>query len=163
MSKAHEVFLQDLMRMPGIKSALLVNNRGEVLLSAGQFTLNSQATVQLGVLLAQLSAVAELQYNKVEEISMVFVDGRITTFTNLDLMIETTYGTQEVFLILVSAPTANLPTMRMTVKVAADKLKKDRAVAGLRVSVSVLRRNLLTRDRLDATSWELLEAMNRAQ
>jgi hypothetical protein len=52
--------------------------------------------------------------------------------------------------------------MRMTVKVAADKLKKDRAVAGLRVSVSVLRRNLLTRDRLDATSWELLEAMNRA-
>jgi hypothetical protein len=77
-------------------------------------------------------------------------------------MIETTYGTQEVFLILVSAPTANLPTMRMTVKVAADKLKKDRAVAGLRVSVSVLRRNLLTRDRLDATSWELLEAMNRA-
>ena len=162
MSKAHEVFLQELMRMPGIKSALLVNNRGEVLLSAGQIALNSQATVQMGVLLAQLSAVAEIEYNKVEEISMVFADGRITTFTNLDLMIETTYGTQEVFLILVSAPAANLPTMRMTVKVAADKLKKDRAVAGLRVSVSVLRRNLLTRDRLDATSWELLEAMNRA-
>ncbi|MCS7080422.1 MAG: hypothetical protein NZ585_10300 [Chloracidobacterium sp.] len=163
MSKAHEVFLQDLMRLPGVKSALLVNNRGEVLLSAGQFALNSQATVQMGVLLAQLSAVAELQYDKVEEISIVFADGRVTTFTNLDLMIETTYGTQEVFLILVSAPTANLPTMRMAVKVAADKLKKDRAVAGLRVSVSVLRRNLLTRDRLDATSWELLEAMNRAQ
>jgi|GEM_PF-1973573 predicted regulator of Ras-like GTPase activity (Roadblock/LC7/MglB family) len=162
MSKAHEVFLQELMRMPGIKGALLVNNRGEVLLSAGQFPLNSQATVQMGVLLAQLSAVAEIEYNKVEEISIVFAEGRITTFTNLDLMIETTYGTQEVFLILVSAPTANLPTMRMTVKVAADKLKKDRAVAGLRVSVSVLRRNLLTRDRLDATSWELLEAMNRA-
>ncbi|MFQ3580486.1 MAG: hypothetical protein SNJ67_02530 [Chloracidobacterium sp.] len=164
MSKAHEVFLQDLMRTPaGIKSALLVNNRGEVLLSAGQFALNSQATVQMGVLLAQLSAVAELEYNKVEEISMVFGEGRVTTFTNLDLMIETTYGIQEVFLILVSAPTGNLPTMRMSVKVAADKLKKDRAVAGLRVSVSVLRRNLLTRDRLDATSWELLEAMNRAQ
>jgi len=162
MSKAHEVFLQELMRMPGIKGALLVNNRGEALLSAGQFPLNSQATVQMGVLLAQLSAVAEIEYNKVEEISIVFAEGRITTFTNLDLMIETTYGTQEVFLILVSAPTANLPTMRMTVKVAADKLKKDRAVAGLRVSVSVLRRNLLTRDRLDATSWELLEAMNRA-
>jgi predicted regulator of Ras-like GTPase activity (Roadblock/LC7/MglB family) len=162
MSKAHEVFLQELMRMPGIKGALLVNNRGEVLLSAGQFPLNSQATVQMGVLLAQLSAVAEIEYNEVEEISIVFAEGRITTFTNLDLMIETTYGTQEVFLILVSAPTANLPTMRMTVKVAADKLKKDRAVAGLRVSVSVLRRNLLTRDRLDATSWELLEAMNRA-
>jgi predicted regulator of Ras-like GTPase activity (Roadblock/LC7/MglB family) len=162
MSKAHEVFLQELMRMPGIKGALLVNNRGEVLLSAGQFPLNSQATVQMGVLLAQLSAVAEIEYNKVEEISIVFAEGRITTFTNLDLMIETTYGTQEVFLILVSAPTANLPTMRMTVKVAADKLKKDRAVAGLRVSVSVLRRNLLTRDRLDTTSWELLEAMNRA-
>jgi hypothetical protein len=162
MSKAHEVFLQELMRMPGIKGALLVNNRGEVLLSAGQFPLNSQATVQMGVLLAQLSAVAEIEYNRVEEISIVFAEGRITTFTNLDLMIETTYGTQEVFLILVSAPTANLPTMRMTVKVAADKLKKDRAVAGLRVSVSVLRRNLLTRDRLDATSWELLEAMNRA-
>lgn len=124
MSKAHEVFLQDLMRMPGIKSALLVNNRGEVLLSAGQFALNSQATVQMGVLLAQLSAVAEIEYNKVEEISMVFADGRITTFTNLDLMIETTYGTQEVFLILVSVPAANLPTMRMTVKVAADKLKR---------------------------------------
>jgi predicted regulator of Ras-like GTPase activity (Roadblock/LC7/MglB family) len=162
MSKAHEVFLQDLMRTPGIKSAMLVNNRGEVLLSTGQFTLNSQATVQIGVLLTQLSAVAEMGYNKVEEISMVFSEGRITAFTSLDLMIETSYGTQEVFLILISVPTANLPTMRMTVKVAADKLKKDKAVAGLKVSVSVQRRTLLTRDRMDAASWELLEAMNRA-
>jgi predicted regulator of Ras-like GTPase activity (Roadblock/LC7/MglB family) len=162
MSKAHEVFLQDLMRTPGIKSAMLVNNRGEVLLSTGQFTLNSQATVQIGVLLTQLSAVAEMGYNKIEEISMVFGEGRITAFTSLDLMIETSYGTQEVFLIIISVPTANLPTMRMTVKVAADKLKKDKAVSGLKVSVSVLRRTLLTRDRMDATSWELLEAMNRA-
>jgi predicted regulator of Ras-like GTPase activity (Roadblock/LC7/MglB family) len=162
MSKAHEVFLQDLMRTPGIKSAMLVNNRGEVLLSTGQFTLNSQATVQIGVLLTQLSAVAEMGYNKVEEISMVFSEGRITAFTSLDLMIETSYGTQEVFLILISVPTANLPTMRMTVKVNADKLKKDKAVAGLKVSVSVQRRTLLTRDRMDAASWELLEAMNRA-
>ncbi len=162
MSKAHEVFLQDLMRTPGIKSAMLVNNRGEVLLSTGQFTLNSQATVQIGVLLTQLSAVAEMGYNRIEEISMVFSEGRITAFTSLDLMIETSYGTQEVFLILISVPTANLPTMRMTVKVAADKLKKDKAVAGLKVSVSVQRRTLLTRDRMDAASWELLEAMNRA-
>jgi hypothetical protein len=77
MSKAHEVFLQELMRMPGIKGALLVNNRGEVLLSAGQFPLNSQATVQMGVLLAQLSAVAEIEYNKVEEISIVLPRGAL--------------------------------------------------------------------------------------
>jgi predicted regulator of Ras-like GTPase activity (Roadblock/LC7/MglB family) len=162
MSKAHEIFLQDLMRTAGVKSAMLVNNRGEALLSTGQFTLNSQSTVQIGVLCTQIAAIAETPFGQNDEVSMVFSEGRITAFTNLDLMIETSYGTQEVFPIVISAPNANLPTMRMTVKVAADKLKKDKAVAGLKISVGVLRRNLLTRDRLDATGWELLETLNRS-
>lgn len=162
MSKAHEVFLQELMRIPGVKSAMLVNNRGEVLLSTGQFTLNSQATVQLGTLVTQMVAVAESMYGKSDEVSSLYGEGRITAITNLDLMIESSYGVQEVFVILVSAPNANLPTMRMTVKVNASKLKFDKAVRDLKVSVRVERRNLLSRDRLDSTSWELFEAMNRA-
>lgn len=162
MSKAHEVFLQELMRIPGIKSVMLVNNRGEVLLSTGQFTLNSQATVQLATLITQSVAVSEIVYGKPEEVSILFGEGRITAITNLDLMIESSYGVQEVFVIIVGAPNANLPTMRMTIKVAASKLKMDKAVRDLKVSVSVVRRNLLSRDRMDATSWELLEAINRA-
>ncbi len=134
------------MRTPGVKSAMLVNNRGEALLSTGQFTLNSQSTVQIGVLCTQIAAIAETPFGQNDEVSMVFSEGRI----------------QEVFPIVISAPNANLPTMRMTVKVAADKLKKDKSVAGLKISVGVLRRNLLTRDRLDATGWELLETLNRS-
>ncbi|MBX7223262.1 MAG: roadblock/LC7 domain-containing protein [Blastocatellia bacterium] len=162
MSKAHEVFLQELMRIPGVKSVMLVNQRGEVLLSTGQFTLNSQATVQLATVITQSVAVAESMYGKTDEISTLFGEGRITAITNLDLMIESSYGVQEVFVIVISAPNANLPTMRMTIKVAASKLKMDKAVRDLRVSVRVDRRNLLSRDKLDATSWELFEAMNRA-
>jgi predicted regulator of Ras-like GTPase activity (Roadblock/LC7/MglB family) len=162
MSKAHEVFLQEMMRIPGVKSAMLVNNRGEVLLSTGQFTLNSQATIQMGTIITQSVSVAEGVYGKSDEISILYGEGRITTITNLDLLIESSYGVQEVFVIIVSAPNANLPTIRLTVKVAASKLKLDKAIRDLKVSVRVDRRNLLSRDRLDATSWELFEAMNRA-
>ncbi|HNJ38904.1 MAG TPA: roadblock/LC7 domain-containing protein, partial [Acidobacteriota bacterium] len=162
MSKAHEVFLQEMMRIPGVKSAMLVNNRGEVLLSTGQFTLNSQATIQMGTIITQSVSVAEGVYGKTDEISILYGEGRITTITNLDLLIESSYGVQEVFVIIVSAPNANLPTIRLTVKVAASKLKLDKAIRDLKVSVRVDRRNLLSRDRLDATSWELFEAMNRA-
>ena len=162
MSKAHEVFLQEMMRIPGVKSAMLVNNRGEVLLSTGQFTLNSQATIQMGTIITQSVSVAEGVYGKTDEISILYGEGRITTITNLDLLTESSYGVQEVFVIIVSAPNANLPTIRLTVKVAASKLKLDKAIRDLKVSVRVDRRNLLSRDRLDATSWELFEAMNRA-
>lgn len=162
MSKAHEVFLQEMMRIPGVKSAMLVNNRGEVLLSTGQFTLNSQATIQMGTIITQSVSVAEGVYGKTDEISILYGEGQITTITNLDLLIESSYGVQEVFVIIVSAPNANLPTIRLTVKVAASKLKLDKAIRDLKVSVRVDRRNLLSRDRLDATSWELFEAMNRA-
>ncbi len=162
MSKVHETFLQELMRIPGVKSAMLVNNRGEVLLSTGQFTLNSQSTIQMATIATQMVAIVEGQYGRMDEVSSLFAEGRITAITNLDLMIESSYGVQEVFVIIVSAPNANLPTLRMTVKVAASKLKLDKAVRDLKVSVRVERRNLLARDRLDATSWELFEAMNRA-
>jgi hypothetical protein len=77
-------------------------------------------------------------------------------------LIDTPYGAQEVFLAIISSANVNLPTLRMTVKVALSKLKLDKSVRDLRINVRVYPQNLIARDRMDETSWQLIEAMSRA-
>lgn len=162
MGKAHESFLQDILRIPGVKTAALINYRGEFLLSAGVFTPNAQVSTQLGTFLVQLFAASEAVRGKSDELTMLYSEGRISSFINLDLLIDTPYGAQEVFLAILSNANVNLPTLRMTVKVALSKLKLDKSVRDLRINVRVYPQNLFTRDRMDDTSWQLVEAMNRA-
>ncbi|MBL8150569.1 MAG: hypothetical protein JNN15_11640 [Blastocatellia bacterium] len=162
MGKPHEVFLQDILKIPGVKTAALVNFRGEFLLSAGVFTPNAQLSAQLGTFLVQMSAAVELVRGRMEELSLLHSEGRITSFVNLDLLIDTPYGAQEVFLAILSSATVNIPTLRMTVKVALSKLKLDRVVRDLKINVRVYPQNLLTRDKMDETAWSLIEAINRA-
>lgn len=162
MGKAHEAFLADILRIPGVKTAALVNFRGEFLLSAGVFTPNAQVSTQLGTYVVQLFAAAEVVRGSSEELTMLYTEGRISAFVNLDLLIDTPYGAQEAFLIVVSNANVNLPTLRMTVKVALSKLKIDKSVRDLRINVRVYPQNMLTRDRMDDASWQMIEAMSRA-
>ncbi len=162
MGKAHEAFLQDVLKIPGVKTAALVNYRGEFLLSAGVFTPNAQASAQLGTYLVQMFAAAETVRGRSDELTMLYSEGRLSVFINLDLLIDTPYGPQEVFLAIVSSANVNLPTLRMTVKVAMSKLKLDKSVRDLRINMRVYPQNLLTRDKMDETSWTFIEAMSRA-
>ncbi|MEW6733573.1 MAG: hypothetical protein AB1489_19750 [Acidobacteriota bacterium] len=162
MGKAHETFLQDILRIPGVKTAALVNFRGEFLLSAGIFTPNAQVSTQLGTFLVQLCAAAEVVRGRLDELTMLYTEGRVSAFIDLDLLIDTPYGAQEVFLAIISSANVNLPTLRMTVKVALSKLKLDKAVRELKINVRVYPQNMLARERMDDTSWQLIEAMSRA-
>ncbi|MCS6884594.1 MAG: hypothetical protein RMM17_08345 [Acidobacteriota bacterium] len=162
MGKAHEAFLQDILKIPGVKTAALANYRGEFLLSAGVFTPNPQASTQLGTYLVQMFAVAEVVRGKSDELTILYSEGRVTGFFNLDLLIDTPYGPQEVFLVIIGSANVNLPTLRMTVKVAVSKLKLDKTVKDLRINIRVYPQNLLTRDRMDEVSWAFIEAMSRA-
>jgi hypothetical protein len=162
VGKAHEAFLQDILRITGVKTAALVNFRGEFLLSAGTFTPNAQVSGQLGTLVTQLFAAAEVVRGRLEELSMLYTEGRISVFTGLDLLIDTPYGAQETYLLILSSANVNLPTLRMTVKVALSRLKLDKSVRDQRINVRVYPQNMLTRDRMDETSWQLIEAMSRA-
>ena len=162
MGKAHEAFLQDILRIPGVKTAALVNYRGEFLLSAGVFTPNAQVSNQLGTYVLQLFAIAETVRGRSEELTILYSEGRLSLFVNLDLLIDTPYGVQEVFLTVLSSATINLPTLRMTVKVALSKLKMDKSVRDLRMSVRVFPQNALVRDKMDDISWQFIEAISRA-
>jgi hypothetical protein len=161
VGKAHEVFLQDMLRIQGVKTAALVNFRGEFLLSAGVFTPNTQISNQLGTCVVQIIATTEHVRGRSEEITMLYSEGRLSSFINLDLLIDTPYGAQEVFLLILSSANVNLPTLRMTVKVALSKLKLDKSVRDLKINVRVYPQNLLTRDRMDETSWQFVEAISR--
>jgi hypothetical protein len=162
MGKAHEAFLQDILRIAGVKTAALVNYRGELLLSAGVFTPNAQVSGQLGTFLVQLFAAAEVVRGRGEELTMLYSEGRISIFTGLDLLIDSPYGAQETFLAVISNAAVSLPTLRMTVKVALSRLKLDKSVRDLRINVRVYPQNMLTREKMDDTSWQLIEAMSRA-
>lgn len=162
MGKAHEAFLQDILRIPGVKTAALVNYRGEFLLSAGVFTPNAQVSTQLGTFMVQLFAAAEVVRGRAEELTVLYSEGRLSAFLNLDLLIDTPFGAQEVFLAIISSANVNLPTLRMTVKVALSKLKLDKSVRDLKINMRVYPQNMLSRERMDDTSWQLIEAMSRA-
>ncbi len=162
MGKAHETFLQSFLRIPGVKTAALVNFRGEFLLSAGVFTPNAQTSTQIGTIMVQLFAAAEMGHGRLEEITLLHTEGRLTAFLNVDLLIDTSYGAQEAFLVIISGANVNLPTLRMAVKVELSKLKLDKSVRDLRINVRVYPQNLLTRERMDETSWQFIEAIRRA-
>jgi hypothetical protein len=162
MSKAHEVFLQDVLRISGVKSAALVNYRGEFLLSAGMFTPNTQSASQLGTYLVQMVATTEAVRGPSEEITVLYSEGRLSAFFNLDLLIDTPYGAQEVFVAIISNANVNLPTLRMTMKVAWSKLKSDKAVRDLRLNNRTYPQNMLTRERMDDLAWQLVATINQA-
>jgi predicted regulator of Ras-like GTPase activity (Roadblock/LC7/MglB family) len=161
MSRAHEAFLQAANNVPGVNASYLINNRGEVLMSLAQRT-TPEASGQLALRMVQLLAALEMADGAAEEIALQFDQGLVMLYSNLGLVLETKYGVEEVFLTVVASTKVNPSMLRMTVKVAATKLKSEPAVKGLTVSATVDRRNLLQKNYLDEASLEMIKALVRA-
>lgn len=161
MSRAHEAFLQAVNNVPGVNASYLVNNRGEVLMSLAQ-RVTPEASSQLALRTMQLLAALEVAETPSEEISLQLEQGLVTLYATLGIVLETKYGVEEVFLVVVASPKVNQSMLRMTVRVAATKLKSEPAVRGLAVSAHVDRRNLLQKNFLDEASLEMIKALVRA-
>lgn len=161
MSRAHEAFLQAVNNVPGVNASYLINNRGEVLMSLAQ-RITAEASGQLALRLVQMLAAIEMADGASEEINLHFEQGTVVLYSKLTLVLETKYGVEEVFLAVVTSPKVNPSMLRMTVKVAATKLKADPAVRGLTISAAVDRRNLLQKTYLDEASLEMIKALVRA-
>ena len=161
MSRAHEAFLQATNNVPGVNASYLINNRGEVLMSLAQ-RVPQDASNQLALRLVQLLAALEMSDGAAEEIALQFDQGLVMLYANLGLVLETKYGVEEVYLTVVASTKVNPSMLRMTVKVAATKLKSEPAVKGLTVSATVDRRNLLQKNYLDEASLEMIKALVRA-
>ena len=161
MSRAHEAFLQTVNNVPGVNASYLINNRGEVLMSLAQ-RVTPEASGQLALRMVQMVAALEMAETPAEELALQFEQGLVMLYTNLGLVLETKYGVEEVFLSVVTSPKVNSSMLRMTVKVAATKLKAEPAVRGLTISVAVDRRNLLQKSYLDEASSEMVKALVRA-
>ncbi len=161
MSRAHEAFLQAVNNVPGVNASYLINNRGEVLMSLAQ-RIAPEASNQLALRIVQLLAALEMADGAAEEISLQFEQGLVMLYANLTLVLETKYGVEEVFLVAVASTKVNPSMLRMTVKVAATKLKSEPSVKGLTVSAHVDRRNLLQKNYLDEASLEMVKALVRA-
>jgi predicted regulator of Ras-like GTPase activity (Roadblock/LC7/MglB family) len=162
MSRVHEAFLQAVNNVPGVNGSYLVNNRGEVLMSLKQQRTTPEADAQLALRLVQMFAALEVVDRTADEITLHFEQGLVTLYMKLGLLLETKFGVEEVFLGVVTTPKANLSMLRMTIKVAATKLKGEPAVRTLTISAQVDRRNLLQRNYLDEAGLEMVKALVRA-
>ena len=162
MSRAHEAFLQAVNNVAGVNGSYLINNRGEVLMSLSQQRTSPDADAQLALRMVQMLAALEMVEGSAEEITLQFEQGLVTLYASLGLLLETKYGVEEVFLAVITNPKANLSMLRMTMKVAATKLKGEPSVRGLAVSAQVDRRNLLQRNYLDEAGLEMVKALVRA-
>jgi hypothetical protein len=107
-------------------------------------------------------AALEVVERSADEITLQFEQGLATLYTQLGLLLETKFGVEEVFLVPVTTPKANLSMLRMTIKVAATKLKGESSMRGLAISAQVDRRNLLQRNYLDEAGLEMVKALVRA-
>lgn len=161
MSRVHEAFLQSVNNVPGVTASYLVNNRGEVLMSLGQRT-TPEANAQLALRVVQILAALEMVDGSADELTLQFEQGLVTLFAKLELLLETKFGIEDIFLVAVTTPKVNLSMLRMTIKVAATKLKGEPSVRGLRVNAQVDRRNLLQKSYLDETGLEMVKALIRA-
>lgn len=161
MSRPHEAFLQAVNNVPGVNASYLINNRGEVLMSLAQ-RITPEASHQLALRLVQLLAAVEITEGAPEELSLQFDQGLVMLYANLAVVLETKYGVEEVFLAVAASTKVNPSMLRMTIKVAATKLKSEPAVKGLTVSATVDRRNLLQKNYLDAASLEMVKALVRS-
>lgn len=161
MSRPHEAFLQAVNNVPGVNASYLINNRGEVLMSLAQ-RITPEASGQLALRIVQVLAALEIADGAPEEISLQFDQGLVTLYANLGLVLETKYGVEEVFLAVAASTKVNPSMLRMTVKVAATKLKSEPTVKTLTVSATVDRRNLLQKNYLDEASLEMVKALVRA-
>jgi predicted regulator of Ras-like GTPase activity (Roadblock/LC7/MglB family) len=161
MSRPHEAFLQAVNNVPGVNASYLINNRGEVLMSLAQ-RITPEASGQLALRIVQVLAALELADGAPEEISLQFDQGLVTLYASLGLVLETKYGVEEVFLAVAASTKVNPSMLRMTVKVAATKLKSEPTVKTLTVSATVDRRNLLQKNYLDEASLEMVKALVRA-
>ena len=162
MSRAHEAFLQAANNVPGVNASYLINNRGEVLMSLAQQRATPEAAGQFAMRLVQMLAAVEMAESAGDEIGLQFDQGLVTLFTKLGLMLETKYGVEEVLLAVVTNPKANQSMLRMTIKVAATKLKGEPSMRGLAVSAHVDRRNLLQKNYLDEAGLEMVKALVRS-
>ena len=160
MSRAHDAFLQAVNNVPGVSSTYLVNNRGEVLMSLGQQR-PADNTQQLSIKLMQMLAAVEMVEGACEEMSAQYEQGLVTLYAKLGILLETKYGVEEVVPAIVTSLKVNQSMLRMTVKVAATKLKGEPTVRGLAVSAHVDRRNLLQKNYLDDAGLEMVKALVR--
>lgn len=157
MEKLLNTFVDTINNVMGVRSAYLLNNRGEILFpqseKLGRSTLNAASALEL----VQAIGVFELAGEEVTEIELTFNDGQIVVYNNVRLNAPTKLGTQETFLVIIADKSFNKSHLRLVLNVSLAPIITDKKYKKLDLPVKIRKNSVLTRERLGDRDFSFLE------
>lgn len=157
MEKILNDFVNTIGNVIGVRTAYLVNNRGEILFpqneKLGRYNLNPPGALEL----VQAMGMFELAREEMTEAELSFLDGKIVIYNNIRLNAPTKLGVQETFLVVLADKTFNKAHLRLALNVALAPVVSDKKYKKLDNPVKIRKISVLSREKLADKDLALAE------
>ena len=157
MEKLISSFMNEISNVMGVKAAYLVNHRGELLYPTAEKQARSFFNSAASLELVQAMGIFEMAGEDLNEMEMVFLEGKLLIYGKLKLNFPTRFGVQETVLVIVGEKTFNKAHLRLALNVSLANVLTDKKYKKLDQPVKIKKASTLTRDKMAEADFLLAE------
>ncbi len=161
MEKILDTFIDEINNVIGVRSAYLVNNRGELLWPRKEPTTRSTLTASGALDLVQAMGLFEMPGEDIVEMELDFHDGKILVYHTIKINVPSKLGVQETFLLILGDRNFNKAHMRLAMNVSLANVLTSKKYKKLDQPVKIRKASLLSRDRLNEKEIALAEKVRQ--
>lgn len=154
-------FVDEVSTVMGVRSAYLVNNRGELLFPQTERLGRANLTASGALELVQCLGVLEMPGDEITEAEVSFVEGKLIVYNNVRLLVPTKLGVQETILVLLGDKNLNKAHLRLTMNVALSKVVSDKRYKKLAPPVRIRKTTVLSREKLNEKEYAQAERIRQ--
>lgn len=140
--------LNEVSSVNGVRSAYLINNRGEILMPQTERLGRANLTPTSALELIQAMGVFEMAGEDITEMEISFLDGKLIVYNNIKLNVPTKYGVQETLLVVLGEKNLNKSHLRLSLNVNLVNVYSDKKYKKLDQPVRIRKTSVLTREKL---------------
>lgn len=157
MEKLITDFITDISNVMGVKAAYLINYRGEVLFPTQEKLGRSFFNSAAGLEMVQAMGILEMAGEDINEMEILFLEGKILAYNKLKLNFPGKYGVQETILVVVGEKNFNKAHLRLALNVSLSNILMDKKYKKLDMPVKIKKTSMLTRDKMNEKEFALSE------
>jgi hypothetical protein len=154
-------FVDEIGTVMGVRTAYLVNNRGELLFPQTERLGRANLTATGALELIQCLGVFELPGDEIAEAEMSFVEGKLIVYNNIRLLVPSKLGVQETIMVLLGDKNLNKAHLRLTLNVALSKVVSDKRYKKLAQPVRIRKTTVLSREKLNEKEFAQAEKIRQ--
>jgi hypothetical protein len=157
MEKLLNNFIDEIGSVIGVRTAYLINNRGEILFPQTEKLGRTNLTPAGGLDLVQALGAFELAGEEVNEMELTYLEGKVIIYNTIKLNVPSKLGVQETFLVILGDKNLNKAHLRLALNVSLAHIVSDKKYKKQDLPVRIRKSSVLSREKLNEKDLALVE------